>query len=143
MAPVLFLFGSALAYYAAMPLAWQFFLGFEQAAPNGGLPIEAQLRVEDYLDLALGFMLAFGLAFQTPLMLMLGHRFGWIKPEQLSKYRRHAIVVIFIAAAVITPTTDVFSQCILAMPLWGLYELTIIWMRFSKPRHSETQIEIQ
>ncbi len=134
MAPVLFLLGSALAYYVAMPLAWQFFLGFEQNTPNAGLPIEAQLRVEDYLDLALGFMLAFGLAFQTPLVLMLGHRFGWIKPEQLSRYRRHAIVIIFIAAAIITPTTDIFSQCILAVPLWILYELTIMWMRSVKKR---------
>lgn len=134
-APLLFLMGSLLAYYVAMPLTWEFFLGFEQNAPDAGLPIEAQLRVQDYLDLALGFMLAFGLAFQTPLILMLGYRFGWITPADLTRYRRHAIVIIFIVAAIITPTTDVISQCILAVPLLILYELSIVWMRFSSHKN--------
>jgi len=122
--PVLFLMGAALAYYFVFPLAWKFFLGFEVPAIEGVLPIQLEARVSEYLSLSMTIIFAFGLAFQLPVVLVLLTRIGLLSAAKLSQFRRYAIVLIFVVAAVLTPP-DVISQISLAVPLMLLYEASI------------------
>ncbi len=122
--PVFFMTGAAMAYYLVFPLAWKFFLSFEMPGGNGSLPIQLEARVSEYLSLSMTVIFAFGLAFELPVILVLLTRVGVLTSAQLAKFRRYAIVLIFIAAAILTPP-DVFSQLSLAIPLMALYEMSI------------------
>ena len=126
--PVLFICGAAMAYYFVMPLAWHFFLSFETPAAAGTLPIQLEARVSEYLSIAMTLIFAFGIAFELPVLLVLLVRIGLLTVEQLVKFRRFAIVLIFIFAAIVTPP-DVLSQLLLAVPLMGLYEISIMASR--------------
>jgi sec-independent protein translocase protein TatC len=130
--PILFGLGAALAYFMVIPLAYKFFLSFEQVALPGQLPITLEARMGEYLNLTMSLLFAFGAAFELPIFLLLLVRFGIIPPEALAKKRRYAIVIIFAAAAVLTPP-DVFSQLCLAIPLMALYEASVIAARFLYP----------
>lgn len=128
--PVLFFAGAALAYYLIFPMAFKFFLSFESAvAANAtALPIQLEAKVDQYLSLVMGIVFAFGLSFELPVLLMLMARAGLINAAMLSSKRRHAIVLIFIVAAVITPP-DVISQIGLAVPMMLLYEISIFGVK--------------
>jgi sec-independent protein translocase protein TatC len=123
--PVLFIGGAAFAYYFIFPAAWVFFLGFESAGSVGGLPIQLETKVSDYLGIVMHLMIAFGLSFQLPVILILLVRAGVLTLEQLKSGRRYAIVIIVTVAAFITPP-DIFSQIALSVPLYVLYELSIL-----------------
>ncbi len=127
--PVLFMAGAALAYYMVFPMAWKFFLGFESPAIDGGLPIQLEARVSEYLSLSMTIIFAFGLAFQLPVVLVLLARAGVLSAAGLAKFRRYAIVLSFAAAAVLTPP-DVISQISLAVPLVILYEISVLAARW-------------
>ena len=127
--PILFLLGAALAYYVVFPLAWTFFLSFETPSSMGSLPIQLEARVSEYLSLSMTIIFAFGLAFQLPVALVLLTRVGLLSAAKLSAFRRYAIVIVFIAAAILTPP-DVVSQISLALPLMLLYEISIIAARW-------------
>lgn len=129
--PVLFTMGAALAYYVVMPTAFRFFLTFE--GQKGGLRLEALPGTGDYLALVMQFILAFGISFLLPVLLMLLNRAGIITRAQTVAARRYAIVGIFIVAAVATPP-DVISQLLLAIPLLMLFEGTLILMWFTERR---------
>ncbi len=135
-APLLFALGAALCYYAAMPAAWQFFMSYE--TPGSSIPVLAEARIADYVSLALQFIIAFGLVFQTPLVLLLLARVGIVNAAMLSQYRRYAVIAILVIAAVITPTPDLFGQILIALPLWLLYEISIILIRTQKNARPET-----
>ena len=137
-APVLFLSGAAFAYYFIFPAAWKFFLGFESTGSAGGLPIQLETRVSDYLSIVTQLILAFGVSFQLPVILVLLVRSGFLTLESLRKGRRYAIVSIVIAAAFITPP-DLFSQVSLSIPLYILYEASILICRLSPPQQPEEQ----
>ncbi len=132
--PVLFLAGASLAYFVVMPTAFHWFLGF-QGTP-GGVAIEALPNSEDYLGLVMQFILAFGLSFLLPVLLMLLHIAGIVKREQLIAARRYMIVAAFVVAAVATPP-DVISQLMLAIPLILLFEGSLLAMRFLESREVE------
>lgn len=138
-APVLFLMGAALAYFFIIPLAWKFFLGFEQAAVEGmGLPIMLEARVGEYLALTMHILIAFGMAFQLPVVLTLLARAGFVKSAALKRGRRYALVAIVTVAAIITPP-DVFSQIGLSIPLYLLYELSILACRAIERQAEENE----
>ena len=133
--PIFFMLGAAMAYYFVFPLAWKFFLGFELPAAPGGLPIQLEARVSEYLSLSMTVIFAFGIAFELPVILVLLTRIGILSSSKLSEFRRYAIVLIFVAAAILTPP-DVISQLSLALPLMVLYELSIFgakWVEKSRP----------
>ncbi len=134
--PFLFLLGAALAYYFIFPLAWQFFISFETPAGTGALPVQLEAKVSEYLSLVMHMILAFGVAFQLPVLLTLLVKVGIVNVETLKKGRKYAIVAMFVVAAIITPP-DVISQIGLALPLILLYEISIFAARWVAPKRDE------
>ena len=127
--PVLFTAGASLAYFVVMPTAFKWMLGFQ--GQKGGLHLEALPAVGDYLSLVMQFILAFGVSFLLPVLLLLLNRAGIVSREQLSKARRYVIVAITAVAAIITPP-DLLSQILLLVPLLLLFEGSLIVMRITE-----------
>lgn len=127
--PVLFGAGASLAYFVVMPIAFTFFLGF--GGETGGLQVQALPSAGEYLSLVMQFILAFGMTFLLPVLLLLLHRAGIISRSQMAAARRYVIVAIFVIAAVVTPP-DPGSQLILALPLWLLFEGSLVLMRLQE-----------
>lgn len=138
MTPILFLMGASLAYYVVMPTAFHFFLQFQ--GDSGGLQVEALPSTDAYLTLVMQFILAFGISFLMPVLLMLLNRAGFVSRAQLIGMRRYMIVAAFILAAVLTPP-DVVSQLMLAIPLLLLYEITIVAIWFTDRRQARVDSE--
>jgi sec-independent protein translocase protein TatC len=132
--PVLFVAGGALAYYVVMPSAFHFLLNYQGVV--GGIRREALPSVDDYLNLVMQFILAFGIAFLLPVLLMLLERAGLVTRTQLRKGRRYAILAAFVIGAIVAPP-DVASQCMLAVPLILLYELSLIAIWFTERRRAK------
>jgi sec-independent protein translocase protein TatC len=131
--PFFFAAGAAFCYYLVIPAAWHFFLTFESPTGAGGLPIQLEAKVGEYLSLVMRLIFAFGFAFLMPVGLVLLARVGIITPEGMASKRRYAIVGMFVLAAVITPP-DVISQVGLALPLIMLYEGSIIAAKIFRKR---------
>ncbi|QIQ86849.1 twin-arginine translocase subunit TatC [Erythrobacter sp.] len=127
--PVLFLGGAALAYYVVMPTAFLFFLGY--GGETGGLAVTALPSAGRYLSLVMQFILAFGVTFLLPVLLMLLHRAGIVTRAQLASARRYVIVGVVALAAIVTPP-DPGSQVILAVPLLLLFEGSLLLMRLQE-----------
>ena len=134
--PVLFLMGASLAYYGVMPTAFHFFLGFQ--GDTGGVKVEALPSIDSYLSLVMQFILAFGISFLLPVLVMLLNRAGIVSRAQLVGMRRYMIVAAVIVAAVLTPP-DALSQVMLAVPLILLYEFTLIAIWFTDRRKAAEQ----
>tara|TARA_Y100001958_G_C20804550_1_gene266353 strand:- start:58 stop:552 length:495 start_codon:yes stop_codon:yes gene_type:complete len=131
--PILFLLGGMLVYYLIMPLAIKFFLSFESSGLSTNLPIQLEAKVNEYLSLVMKLIFAFGISFQLPVVLSLLARVGVVDTEFLRKRRKYVIVMIFAAAAFLTPP-DPITQIGLAIPLLILYELSIFSVRFIEKR---------
>ena len=125
MSPILFITGAAFAFYVLFPFAFRFFIELVNDTP---VPSVLMPAARDYLSFAIGMLKVFGCAFQLPLVLVLLNRIGVVSRGAMVKMRRYAIVVIIIVAAVLTPP-DVVSQCLLALPMWALFEISLLFMR--------------
>ena len=121
--PILFFAGGAMVYYLIAPLAWNFFLSYQNMS-SSGVPIRLEAKMGEYLSLMMRFIFAFGLAFQLPVVLGLMAKVGIVNYQSLKKFRKYAIVIAFLSAAFLTPP-DPFSQISLALPIILLYEVSI------------------
>ncbi|WP_372802481.1 twin-arginine translocase subunit TatC [Paracoccus seriniphilus] len=152
--PIMFFLGAAFAYYIILPMAYDFFLGFQQgpltlpddaaAGAAGDNPMAAivfQGSVDEYLSLTTKFILAFGLSFQLPVLLTLMGKAGLVSAEGLASVRRYAVVAILVLAAFATPP-DVISQVVLFVVVFGLYEISIhLVRRIEKKREAELRAQ--
>ena len=134
--PILFFLGGALVYYLIMPLAIKFFISFESSGLVTNLPIQLEPKVNEYLSLIMKLIFAFGLSFQLPVVLSLLARVGVVDSEFLKTRRKYVIVIIFAAAAILTPP-DPITQIGLAIPLLILYELSIFSVSLIEKKSKE------
>ena len=123
--PTLFLLGGMLVYFLVMPLAIKFFLSFETTSQIGGLPIQLEAKVNEYLSLIMRLIFAFGISFQLPVLLSLLAKVGIVDSLYLKKRRKYVVIIIFVVAAILTPP-DPITQIGLGIPLLILYELSIL-----------------
>ena len=134
--PVLFFIGASFAFYAVLPLAFDFFLGYQSLGAEGAEALDGPAAVgitflgtiDEYLGLTMKFVLAFGLTFQLPVLMTLLAKAGLLNAKALTSTRKYAIVAILGLAAVITPP-DVITQIIMFSVIYGLYELSIILVK--------------
>ncbi|WP_296762704.1 twin-arginine translocase subunit TatC [Sediminimonas sp.] len=133
--PFMFFLGAAFAFYVVTPLAFDFFLGFQQpgsvlgegatdTSPAAGIAFQGS--AQEYLSLTIKFIVAFGLCFQLPVLLTLMGKAGLVSADGLGAVRKYAVVAILVLAALVTPP-DVITQVILFVVVFGLYEVSI-WL---------------
>ena len=120
----LFLAGVSLSYFVVLPLTLKFLMGIESTA------LTPMITATAYFDLAISMCVAFGLIFEVPIAVLALTALGIVTPAFLSKYRRHAILICVITAAFITPGADPYSLVALTVPLYLLYELSVLVARF-------------
>ena len=135
--PILFFMGGAMVYYVVAPMAFGFFLDYGTAGVEDGVDVSTEFlgKVREYLGLMMTFILAFGFCFQLPVVLTLMGRAGIVSADGLSKGRKYAVVGIAAAAAVLTPP-DPISQIGLGVPIYLLYEISIILVRRVEKRRA-------
>ena len=147
--PFMFFLGAAFAYYVVSPLAFDFFLGFQQTGSvlneenvnNAAAGIAFQGSAQEYLSLTIKFIVAFGMCFQLPVLLTLMGKAGLVSAEGLGNVRKYAVVAILVLAALVTPP-DVITQVILFVVVYGLYEVSIFLVsRVEKKREQKLKEE--
>lgn len=147
--PIMFFLGASFAFYIVTPLAFNFFLGFQQpgsvidseTAENAVAGIAFQGSAQEYLSLTIKFIVAFGICFQLPVLLTLMGKAGLVGSEGLGNVRKYAVVAILVLAALVTPP-DVITQVILFVVVYGLYEISIFLVaRVEKKRDAKLQEE--
>jgi sec-independent protein translocase protein TatC len=117
---LLFLAGAALAYFVVVPLAIPWLLGF------GGPSLIPLITAEEYFGFLFAMILTFGVSFELPIVILALATLGIVTPQFLNKYRRHAVVLIVVVGAFLTPGDLVWTTVALAVPLYGLYELSVL-----------------
>jgi sec-independent protein translocase protein TatC len=130
-----FALGVLFGYFVAIPVGFRFLLGYATDI------IKPMPSMKEYLSFSIKFLLAFGLVFEFPVVLVLLSKIGIIDAKMLARQRKYAILLIFIFAAVVTPSPDLISQVLTALPLIGLYELSILLSRIFGKRPAPVSSE--
>jgi sec-independent protein translocase protein TatC len=130
---ILFICGILFGYYLALPPAFSFFVEFSSDF------LKPMFSLREYLSLSLKLLLAFGVSFQLPVVIFFLARIGVVSSKMLSRNRRYAILIIFIAAAILTPSPDALTQIIMAIPLMGLYEIGIIVAKLAEKKRPKAE----
>lgn len=142
MSPLLFVGGLLFAYFFILPPAWAFFLAFQNQGPLGGVPLALEARIAEYISLSIQVLLAFSICFQLPVILVLLGETGIITSGLLRRGRRYAFLLILIISAILTPP-DVLSMIGLALPLYALYEMSIISLKGRERRHKKKETNVR
>ena len=122
----MFMVGIVVNYFLIFPLTVRF-LGTYSVSSE----VETMLTLSSYVNTLLLMCLVFGIVFEIPVIAWLLARFGMLKASWMSTYRRHAIVAILVAAAIITPTADIMTLIVVSLPIWLLYEISILIVKFT------------
>ena len=125
---VMFMLGTLLNYLLIFPLTVRF-LGTYQVSAD----VDNMLTLQSYIDTLLSMSLIMGIIFELPVVCAILGRMGLVDRRLMSRYRRHAVVAILIVAAIITPTTDIFTLCIVSLPIWLLFEASILLVPSARP----------
>lgn len=131
---MMFMIGIIVNYFLIFPLTVRFLGTYSVSAD-----VETLLTLSSYVDTLLMLSLVFGIVFEIPVVAWLLARFGMLKAEWMSQYRRHAVVVILIIAAVITPTADIMTLIVVSLPIWLLYEVSIGVVRLTQRPAAEEE----
>ena len=124
---LMFIIGTLVNYFVVFPMTVHF-LGTYQVSPD----VDNMLTIQSYIDTLLGMSLVMGVVFELPVVCAVMGRMGLITNRMMTEYRRHAIVAILVVAAIITPTTDIFTLMVVSLPIYLLYELSIQIVRITK-----------
>lgn len=124
---LMFIIGTLVNYFVVFPMTVHF-LGTYQVSPD----VANMLTLQSYIDTLLGMSLIMGVVFELPVVCAVMGRMGLITNRMMTAYRRHAIVAILVVAAIITPTTDIFTLMVVSLPIYLLYELSIQIVRITK-----------
>ncbi len=131
----LFIAGVFFGYFIALPPAFKFFVSFNNQY------LQAMLSFKDYLSLFVTFLLGFGLSFELPIFIFFLTKLGIVNPKMLSKQRRYAVLLIFVIAAILTPSPDALSQILMAIPLMFLYEISIFISKFAEKKKENAETD--
>ncbi|NJD01924.1 MAG: twin-arginine translocase subunit TatC [Ruminiclostridium sp.] len=129
---LLFLFGVSFAFFGVLPVGLKFLLAY------GAANIQAMISITSYINFISIFLLSFGIVFQIPIVVIFLSKLGIVTPGFLKEKRKYAILIIFIAAAILTPGPDIFSQVMMAVPLLLLYEVSIFLSKYFGPQRKQT-----
>lgn len=130
---LLFVGGVLFGYFLALPPAFRFFVSFSTDF------LKPMISFREYLSLTLKFLLAFGLCFEMPVFMFFLAKLGIVNSKMLARQRRYAILIIFIVAAILTPSPDAVSQILMAVPLMVLYEVSIVVAKFARRLRPEPE----
>lgn len=117
---IMFMVGVLISYFLIFPLTFRF-LGTYQVSDQ----VENMISLQSYISTLLMMSLAMGIVFEIPILSWLFAKLGFISADFMRRYRRHAVVIILVVAAIITPTSDVFTLLLVSLPMWLLYEVSI------------------
>ena len=123
---IMFMLGVLISYFLIFPLTFRF-LGTYQVSEQ----VENMISLQSYISTLLMMCLAMGIVFEIPILSWLFAKLGFISADFMRRYRRHAVVIILIVAAIITPTSDVFTLLLVSLPMWLLYEVSILIVKRS------------
>ncbi|MBI5682378.1 MAG: twin-arginine translocase subunit TatC [Deltaproteobacteria bacterium] len=131
-ATILFIGGATFGYYIVFPVGFKYFLSYATDS------LKPMLSMNEYFSFVAKFLLAFGIVFEMPLLIFFLAKIGIVDVKMLTQYRKYAVLLIFVVAAILTPTPDAFSQLLMAAPMLVLYEVGIILARlFGKKKVEE------
>ena len=135
-AVLLFLLGISFSYFLVLPTAMKFFIGFQTDS------LQPMLSLGQYLSFVISFILPFGFVFQLPIVIIILTKFGIVKPAYLQKKRKYVVLIAFIIGAVVSPTPDVLSQIMIAVPTMLLFEISLFLAKYMvKPKEKSKEIE--
>ncbi|CFX92816.1 Sec-independent periplasmic protein translocase TatC [Syntrophomonas zehnderi OL-4] len=124
---LLFVVGVVFAYFGVLPLILKFFIFI------AGENLDTMFKVDQYVSFIMAFTIPFGLVFELPVIIFFLAKMGWVTHEALARNRKYALLVIFILAAALTPGPDPISQCMMGIPMYFLYEVSVLVARWATP----------